>query len=236
MDATTAAIVLRKTPYTGSSAIVATYSESYGQMAFMVRGLGKKGGKNAALQPLSRVEIICQYRQSKSLQTAQSIRLVSPASAGYQGPVKASISLFLAEVLYKALREESPDLELYEYLDNALAYFEESPPNSVFHLQLMAKLTRFLGFFPAGSPGEERPYFDLQNGIFTANLNDSLHVLPRAETAVFYRLATADFQSEIHLDRMIKRDILTALTNYYRLHLEGFGELKSLPVLMELFG
>lgn len=236
MDATTAAIILRKTPYTGSSAIVATYTEKYGQMAFMIRGLGKKGGRNAALQPLSRVEIVCRYRQNKNLQTAQSIRFISPASAGFQGPVKASMALFLAEVLYKSLREEAPDFELYEYIDNALAYFEEGPVNTVFHLQLMAKLTRFLGFFPAGIPVEERPYFDLQNGIFTGNINDSLHVLPRVETAMFYRLATADFQSEIHIDRRIKRDILIALAQYYRLHLEGFGELKSLPVLMELYG
>lgn len=236
MEATTAAIILRKTPYTGSSAIVATYTEKYGRMAFMIRGLGKKGGKNAVLQPLSRVEIVCRYRQNKSLQTAQSIRFVSPASAGFQGPVKASMALFLAEVLYKSLREEAPDNELYDYLGNALAYFEESPVNTVFHLQLMAKLTRFLGFFPAGAPGEERPYFDLQNGIFTANINDSLHVLPRVETAMFYRFATTDFLTEIHVEQRVKRDILTALAQYYRLHLEGFGELKSLPVLMELFG
>lgn len=235
MEENTAAIVLRKTAYTDSSAVITTYSRNHGKLSFMVRGLGKKSARNAAVQPLTRVEISYGYRQSRSVQMVRSIRILGSAAPDFSHPVKASVALFLAEVLYKALREETPDHDLYDYIDAAVTFFEENPPNGVFHLQLMAKLTRLLGFLPSGAPSAEKPYFDLENGEFTAHRNASLHLLQPEETALFFRLAGAELDEEFHISREAKRRMIHHLATYYRLHLEGFGELKSLPILTELF-
>ena len=166
MDETTPAIVLRKTPNTDSAAIVSTYTLNHGKMAFMVRGLGKKGGKNAAVQPLTRVEIGFRHRPNRNVQMSNSIRLTGTASPDFSNPIKSSMALFLAEVIFKALREESADEKLYAYLDAALVYFEENPPNPVFHLQLMAKLTRLLGFFPAGSRCEQTLFRSAKRNLY----------------------------------------------------------------------
>src|SRR5690554_2253909 len=118
----TEGIVLKKVAYSHSSAIVTIYTREYGQTAFMVRGIGKKSGKSALLQPLTRVIISFSFREKNRIQNVSGLE-IKPGSSFYVHPLKGTISLFLAEVLFKALREESPDEDLYNFLDGALDYF-----------------------------------------------------------------------------------------------------------------
>lgn len=235
MEVSTTGIVLRKIPYSSSSAIVAIYTRRFGLASFMVRGLGKMGGKNSAVQPLSQVEVSCSFREIEQVQTARQIHLKTGTGATLFGPVKNAIALFLAEVLYKSLREESPDPELFDYIDNALDFFSETPTSANFHLHFMMRLTKFLGFFPSGEWSEATPYFDLQNGNFTSSLNDSVHTLNREEAKAFDLCASSDFDVPVTSSNVVKRKVLSGIVTYYKLQLEGFGELKSLPILMELF-
>lgn len=205
-------------------------------MSFMIRGLGKKrGSKLSALEPLALVDITFHYREKYDVQTVKEIHVKSAEGSLFYDPVKGSITLFLAEMLYKSLREESPDEELFNYVSSALHYFKSITSHTLFHLLFLTKLTRFLGFFPKGEHLSSTPYFDLQNGIFTGNRNNSLHTLDRDESAAVASIIKSEYDTEIKIATSARREILKALVEYYRLHLEGFGEVKSLPVLMEVF-
>lgn len=230
----TEGVVLRKVAYSGSSAIVTIYTRRYGQTPFMVRGLGRKGGKSAALQPLSRVEIACSYREKYQVQSLSSIALKRGATV-FMHPLKAAVALFLAEILFKALREEAPDEERYNFIDAALEYFENQENTTDFHLIFMMRLTRFLGFFPAAKSTESRPLFDLLNGVFTSDPNASLHMLNPKFTNAFTQLIYADFGTKIFLSNADRRHLLEAMVEYYQLQLEGLGQIKSLRVFTEIF-
>lgn len=202
----------------------------------MVRGLGRKrGNKLSALEPLSLVDITFHYREKYEVQTVKEINAKTKAGGLFYDPIKGSIQLFLSEMLYKALREESPDEELFEYIISSLHFFDSTEDNTTFHLRFLIKLTRFFGFFPKGIFDESSCYFDLQNGTFTTNRNSSLHTLNRDESAAFSHLIRADYSSPLRIQPVLRRVLLTAMVDYYRLHLEGFGEVKSLPVLIEVF-
>jgi hypothetical protein len=75
----------------------------------------------------------------------------------------------------------------------------------------------------------------LQNGIFTSNRNSSLHTLDRDESFEFSTLTRADYSSSLRIHSHMRRKLLTSIVEYYRLQLEGFGEVKSLPILIEVF-
>jgi len=216
--------------------ITAAYTRNYGIMSFMVRGLGKKrGNKLAALEPLSLVEINFHCREKYDVQSAKEINAKSRSGGLFYDPIKGSIQLFLAEMLYKSLREEAPDEDLFDYITSSLQYFDSGNDHTYFHLVFLMRLTKFLGFFPKGSFDEHTCFFDLQNGVFTGNLNSSLHTLDRSDSQGFYALIGADYSSSIELKSDLRRRLLKSLVEYYRLQLEGFGEVKSLPVLMEVF-
>ena len=69
-------LILRKTPYSETSLVVAGLSPDLGQIHFMVRGARKVGGRNFPLIDLFRI-LHVQYRQGKSeLHTWQSADLV----------------------------------------------------------------------------------------------------------------------------------------------------------------
>jgi len=235
MPVTTEGIILKKVSYSGSSAIVTIYTRKFGQTPFMIRGIGKKGGKSAALQALTRVEIECRFREKNQVQSLTSLSVL-PGS-GFSGhPVKAATSMFLAEFLYKALRVESADEELYDFLDSALEYFADDEYSTNFHLILLIKLSRFFGFFPSGKWSEKNNWFDLLNGAYTADRNSSLHVLEPRLSWFLYEMSLMGFDQKVEaMTNTDRRKLLRGLIEYYQIHLEGLGEIKSLPVLIEIF-
>lgn len=199
----------------------------------MVRGIGKKkGGKLALLEPLSRVFVSYNYRERYDVQTALSLQNRTGNSTRIDHPIKASIHLFLAEMLVKSLKEEAADQDLFDFIDSSLEYFYSTQEFSRFHSIFLLKLTRFFGFYPASSEGE---YFDLLGGKFTSNKNKSLHTLDAGETALLKQLMAADYDSELKQSSADNRRALIFLVDYYKLHLEGFGEVKSLPILIDVF-
>lgn len=235
MPVTTDGIILKKVGYSSSSAIVTIYTRKFGQVPFMVRGIGKKGGKSAALQALTRVEIECRFREKNQVQSLSSLT-VKPGSGFTGHPVKASTSMFLAEILFKTLRVESADEELYDFLDSALEYFADDADSTNFHLILLIKLSRFFGFFPSGEWSEKNNWFDLLNGSYTADRNSSLHVLEPRLAWFLSEMSQMGFDQKVKdMTNADRRKLLQGLVEYYQIHLEGLGEIKSLPVLIEIF-
>jgi DNA repair protein RecO (recombination protein O) len=243
MQIITQGLVLRKVAYSGSSAIVTIYTKRYGAMAFMVRGAsgkrsqgpGRKSSAASALQPLAQVEVAFSYRENKQVQIADQLSLGDKSSFHTHHPAYAPVALFIAEVLFRSLREESADPDLYEFIEAALEYFAESRFNPNFHIIFMMKLTRFFGFPPSGEPCESTPYFDLQNGEFTHSPSVTLHTMDPDLSLAFYQLSKAEFDSEIRVGNQLRRAVLEKLVEYYQLHLEGMGDVKSLQVLTEVF-
>lgn len=231
----TSGIVLKKTPYTGSSAVVSILTEQFGPMAFMVRGIGKKGARAAALEPLAKVDVGFKYRAKPGIHTASQISL-KPGISFYSHPLKSAISIFLAEVLYKTLREESADEELFHFIYSALELFDKQDFSPNFHLVFLLKLTKYFGFFPSGKWSDQAPYFDLLQGEFTPNKNSSLHMLSSVNSKSFFDLAVSDMnEKSLQISNTQRRNLLKGIIEYYQIQLEGMGNIKSLDILMEVF-
>ncbi len=47
-------------------------------------------------------------------------------------------------------------------------------------------------------------------------------------------LSISDFGNHVHVNRKVRNELLDFLLIYYKLHIDGFGEMKSLQVLREL--
>ena len=236
----TQAIVLHSLRYGETRLIVDMFTRSQGRQSFIVSIPKSVKGKikKQLFQPLTLLEIESDLRPKLQLQKLSDIRLASPFSSIPFDPNKLSISLFIAEFLYYALRSEQHNEPLFDYIVNSIQWLDAQTDRFAnFHLVFLMRLSRFLGFYPNLEHYQSGDYFDLRESVFLSTPpvhRDFLHPQEAEKIQLMMRM---DFPT-MHLFRMSHQErnrLLEVSLIYYRLHLPDFPELKSVSVLQELY-
>ena len=238
MISATRAIVLNHLRYGDSSLIVNLYTESMGRQTVFVKGaFSRKSPVRAALfQPLHLVEASLHHRLNRQMQRVSNIQMYYPFQSIPFDPVKSCISLFIAEILHKTLREEEANPELFDFLLHTIQAFDLNDCGTAnFHLLFMVHFSRYLGFYPNTGQASEHTWFDARKGSFVAiptvssPLPEYNHLLTQLFGMSFDRL---DSLSINHHQRNYLTDYLL---EYYSTHIANFGKLKSFPILRNVF-
>ena len=236
----TQAIVLHSLKYGETRLIVDMFTRSQGRQSFIVSIPKSVKGKikKQLFQPLTLLEIESDLRPKLQLQKLSDVRLASPFSSIPFDPNKLSISLFIAEFLYYALRSEQHNEPLFDYIVNSIQWLDAQTDRFAnFHLVFLMRLSHFLGFYPNLDHYQTGDYFDLRESIFLSAPpvhRDFLHPQAAEKIQLMMRM---DFPT-MHLFRMSHQErnrLLEVSLIYYRLHLPDFPELKSVSVLQELY-
>ena len=236
----TQAIVLHSLKYGETRLIVDMFTRSQGRQSFIVSIPKSVKGKikKQLFQPLTLLEIESDLRPKLQLQKLSDVRLASPFSSIPFDPNKLSISLFIAEFLYYALRSEQHNEPLFDYIVNSIQWLDAQTDRFAnFHLVFLMRLSRFLGFYPNLDHYQTGDYFDLRESIFLSTPpvhRDFLHPQEAEKIQLMMRM---DFPT-MHLFRMSHQErnrLLEVSLIYSRLHLPDFPELKSVSVLQELY-
>ncbi|PIZ05346.1 MAG: DNA repair protein RecO, partial [Flavobacteriales bacterium CG_4_10_14_0_8_um_filter_32_5] len=119
---TTKGIVIHQFKYGEKSVIAKIYTEKFGLQSYIINGVRSKKSTNkfAYLQPLSLVEINAYHKENKGLQHLKSIKLDIPFQYIPFDVYKGSIAFFVAEVIYKTIKEEEANSELFDFLYNSV--------------------------------------------------------------------------------------------------------------------
>ena len=236
----TQAIVLHSLKYGESRLIVDMFTRSQGHLTFIVN-IPKSSSskvKKQFFQPLSLLELEVDIRPKVQLQKLSDVRLLQPFSSIPFEPFKLSISLFIAEFLYYALRSEQCNENLFDYVVNSILWLDgQEDCFANFHLVFLMRLSRFLGFYPNIDDYMSGDYFDLRESMFCQMPPVHRDFLDPQEAEKVQLLMRMDYPT-MHLFRMSHHDrnrFLEVVLKYYRLHLPDFPEMKSVVVLQELF-
>lgn len=231
-------IVLSTLRYSDSSVITRIYTQQNGLRSFMVRtGKGKNTlRKLGLLQPLSLVQISYSMDERKNLLQARSMEREIPIKTIPFNPIKSCITMFVAEVVGRSIKEEEANESLFSYLRNSILLLDDSdvsPAN--FHLKFMLEFTRFLGFYPE-SNDSNRSFFDLSEGEFVATVPIHPYFIEKPLTEIFDRMLNTGMSAyeQVRMTNEQRRLLLQKLVDYYRLHLDGMKEIKSHKVLEEV--
>lgn len=233
-------IVLCSFKYSDKKNIVHIFTRQGGRMAFLIPAVrSRKSTVNQVLfQPLSLVEFEAEVRPKSTLHVIKEAKLWFPFVSLPYDPYKSGIALFLAEFLFKALKEETDNGPLYSFLVHSVQWLDSCESGFAnFHLVFLLRLSRFLGLYPYVESYQLGSYFDMLNACFTQQqpLN-GMYVIPQ-EASHIHNLMRIRYET-MHLftmNRLERNRCLELILAYYRLHLPEFPELKSLPVLKELF-
>jgi DNA repair protein RecO (recombination protein O) len=240
MLATTEGIILNQLKYGESSIIVNIYTREFGRQAYLMNAARSKKSKNRAgsLQPLFLVDLVCYQKETREVQRIKEIKN-TPAYQNIPFDIaKSTQAIFLAEVLSKSLREQESAPQLFDFITNSLQYFDLMETHfASFHLWFLFRLTEYLGFLPDTKMTGFQGWFDMRKGAVVP-FEPSHPFFIQKETTKFFcqlsELKIADLKLW-KISRNMRGFLTNKLVDYYQLHFENMGEIKSLKVLQEIF-
>jgi DNA repair protein RecO (recombination protein O) len=236
----TTGIILHQIKYTDSGNIVQVFTKKFGRQSFLVRGIRNKrpGKQNIHLQPLSIIDIVLYYRESRGMQTLKEYSVSFLPSDIYNNIIKTSMALFLGEVLTTVLREESCQEDLFDYLSDSVIYLDRLDDRySNFHIAFLCGLSSFLGIEPGRKQEGEDSFFDMTNGSFLNVRPTHGNYADLEISGILARFFSSswDDMNKIVLSGSLRNEVLSTILKYYSIHLPSLKKINSLDVLKEVF-
>lgn len=222
----TKGIVINYLKYRESSLLVTIYTAEFGISSYIENGVrsAKAKHKIALFQPLTLLELEVYHKPGKGLHRISEAKCYYPYRKIPFDIAYSSIALFLTEVLGKVLREEEANPVLFDFLEDSFQVLDQGLGSMEnFHLQFLWKLSEFLGFHA----GRVQEFVGQLREAGVPGISD---LDPGAVQALF----DSDYGQVVGINRLQRAAILRALIYYYGLHIESFGELRSLQVLQEV--
>lgn len=232
--------------YNDEQLIVEGLSQHHGRISLVVRISHAPRAKvrHVIFQPMAVLDVQWEER-ARAAQTGAPTGLVKPTAARvarpwttlHTSPIKATITMFLAEFVMQVCRNEQTNALFFDYLVHSLEWLDTAEDGYAnFHLVFLMRLAQFLGIAP-NTADTSLPFFDLMAAEFTVLAPAHAYYIYGDEARAFEQLLRMNF-STMHLfqlSRMQRNRILELVLTYYRLHLPSLPELKSWEVLKELF-
>ncbi|MFR9553684.1 MAG: DNA repair protein RecO [Rikenellaceae bacterium] len=233
-------IVLNSLKYGDSALVVHLLTDVCGRQSFIVQGVKSsrgRGSKMALFQPLFALEfegVESRYGDMHRFKEVQSGVLLQHTPYDIR---RSTVALFIAEVLYRLVKESEPNPELFDYAWGsliALDTIEEGVAN--FHLWFLANLSRLLGFYP-NNAWQKGAWIDIAEGGYTAIKPPHTMILSPEEAELMRDFTECDVRhlGEIGLNRAQRVEFLAALLRYYGYHLDSIKSVQSVEILREVF-
>lgn len=233
-------VVLHTLKYGDTSMVVYLLTDVGGRRSYMVQGVRSRrghGSKLALFQPMFTLEFeglesprqeMHRFREVRSGQVLQSL----PFDVR-----KSTVALFMAEVLYRLIRESEANEPLFDFVWSsvgALDSLREGTAN--FHLWFLVHLSRLLGFFP-GNAYTDGDWFDVREGLYTPRQPAHGLAMEPQNARLLHDMVECDVHSlqEIGLNRRERVGFLEALLGYYGYHLDAIHAVRSVGILREVF-
>ena len=236
----TKGIVLHYIKYGDTSIIAYIYTEIFGRQAFIVNGVRNKKSRVRLnqFQPLSILELDVYYKPNRDMQRVKDLKNHLLLHTIHNNIVKSSIALFIAEIMYKTLREVEPNKPLFDFIYNSIQILDlQNSGIENYHLVFLLLLSKYLGILPVNEEQNSVEFTSAeQPSIINKGKGLSL-ILTSEEKKALNQLHECSFKNleKIKIDHNTRINLLEKFVEYYKIHLEGIGTIKSLSVLKEIF-
>ena len=238
MVTSTSAIVLSKIRYKDNDMIVKSFTKEYGAISFIVRGRqnSKKNKiKYVYFQELTILEIQFNYNSKRDLQYIKDIEIKHNYTSSHTDLVKVSVIMFLSEVLSNVITHQKRDIQLYNYIEQSLIWYDINKSNTYFHMIFLIELTRYLGFYPDILSNNFK-YFNLEGGSYEKS-KTSEYSITGDSLNLFNQILGIKFDTNPlpTLNSKDKIEIIDIILTYYKLHINNFKPIKSLEIVKNIF-
>lgn len=208
-------IALNHTKIRENMIVLHTLSRNYGRKSFLIR-IGQRTGMSYFL-PLNVLELAITENRKSDLWFAKVVSATYPLTGIRKNLYKNAISLFMAEVLYRTIKEGSREDGLYEWcVHQALVLDALTADFSNYPIWFLLGLCRTLGFRPESSA--LKPFSGENQSILEKFIESEL---PEAML--------------VPLNGQQRNELAASLIKYLEFHTESKIDVRSLAVLREVF-
>jgi DNA repair protein RecO (recombination protein O) len=221
----TKGIVISFVKYKETSIIVKIYTEAFGIQTYIENGVRSTKGKNkiALFQPLTLLDLVVYHDTKKEINRISEIKCLYPYHTITVDIKKSSIGIFINEVLNNSLKEHSENIPLFNFLEDSLKYLDQHEEQiENFHLYFLINYCFYLGF---GPDNEDDVVSQLQEHAIPVN---------NEEKKLIKELIGQDFGAKLQISKSLRIKALELMLVYYKIHVEGFGNLRSMSILKEV--
>jgi DNA repair protein RecO (recombination protein O) len=232
----TSGIVLHSFKYGETSVIARVFTRNKGLQAYIVPGVRKARSKtrNNLFQPLTILDMVVYHKENSGLQHIKEVHCPQPYMSIPYDILKSSVAIFLSEMLTHAIKEHDAHPDMFDYIRESLTFLDETTDKTAdFHLVFLMQLSRFLGIQPRNNYTEKHGFFNLGEGLFQSNFGGDQSCLDKNLSASFHQINSISYRElqQLQFNQATRRSLLTTIINYYRIHLQGFQEVRSQAVL-----
>jgi DNA repair protein RecO (recombination protein O) len=233
-------IVLHTIKHKESGIIVQGYSNRAGRETFFLRGAGKKEKSSnlSQLHPLSVLEV------TLSSMKLSEIPIIKEFSAAFRLPsirgdvFKSSIALFISELIYRTIKEQEQNNDLYNFLLTSIKLLEEIKYGTAnFHPYFMIGFCRQIGYSPEALLHRDGMLFDIPSAKYLPLKEKSEFCFGPQESSLLHKLSVTPVQeiSSIKITGDQRYLFIKEMIRYISFHTGHNVRVESLEVLHEVF-
>lgn len=239
----TKGIVLRTVKYGETSVIVSIFTELFGIQSYLINGvrtITRKGsGKANLFQPSAILDMVVYHNELKQLQRIREFRWAHLYRHILSDVKKNAVALFMVELLTRCLKQPEANTDLFQFAEDAFLRLDGSSDAVAanFPLFFALHLPVFFGLRIHDNYTEDRTFLDLQEGSFVREQPSHPHFLEERKaiiTSQILKVQQPEELEDIKLNHDFRRHLLFAYETYYKLHIQDFGTMRTLPVLKEI--
>lgn len=240
----TKGIVLRTVKYGETSIITSVYTELFGIQSYIVKGvrqnLKKSSAKAIYFQSAAILEMEVYHNEFKNLNFVKEYQWGYLYQEVLSDVVKNTVAMYMVELLQHSLKQPEANPELFNIVEDTLKQLDKGTAAFTNNLPLYfcLHLAGELGFRIQGNYSNTTPVLDLQEGQFVSSKPLHPYFLEGSLAAATSQLLSINFYNDLeglYFTRGTRRSLILAYQNYLALHVNDFGEIKSLPILQEIF-
>lgn len=227
----TKGIVFNHIKYKESSIIAKIFTEELGLQSYIINGIRsqRSKGKIALFQPFTLLDLVVYQNNSKGIQRISEYKCYSPFQSIPFEIRKTTIAIFLSEVLSKCIKTDETEEGLFSFIQDSIQVFDQLDEHyENFHLRFLYQLMEYLGIQPDNIP---QVYEEIVDDIHFKQEE----ILDLNELKTFEETLLLSYGKTKDLPSNLRRKFLYVLNDYYRLHIDSFGNLNSIKVLNEVF-
>lgn len=236
MIETTEAIVLNAKKFGDSSKIISLFTKDFGIITVLAKGAFQAKSKyGSALEPLSYSLITFYRKPNRELHLLSSAELIIPMTRISDSFEHLSVGLLILETISQSFEHHEPNIDLFNFLINALAYLNQLPDNP-FPLFVSSQLylAGLLGFainFESEDDGNLAKskninyIFSIEEGSFTLQDRINRPASFRFNESAFTSISkisslSLDFVCSVPISEKDKRELLDFFIRFFSYHLE----------------
>jgi DNA repair protein RecO (recombination protein O) len=239
----TKGIILRTIAYGETSVITTAYTELFGIQTYIVKGIRKGSktsqGKTSYFQPGAMLDMEVYHNELKNLQFIKEFNWSFLYEHIFFNVVKNAAAMYMIELLQHSLKQPEANPELFYLTEDSLKQLDRGNDTLTANLPLYftLHLASELGLRIQGEYSPQTPVLDLQEGMYVNEPPAHPYYVTgdmAKSTSTINNIMFYNNLETIQLNRTTRRSLLQAYQQFFALHIQEFGELRSLQVLQEV--